>query len=127
MVVKKLVVEGRIPDLNDYVKACRTNKYVGAKMKREIEAVISAYIRQQFKGVAFDGTVTLNFKWYEPNRKRDIDNIASAKKFLLDALVSCGIIETDGWRGVYGFTDTFFLDKDRPRVEVEIIGELKNG
>ena len=43
-----------------------------------------------------------------------------SKKFLLDALVSNNIIETDGWKGVVGFTDEFFIDKSGYRVEVDI-------
>lgn len=117
-----LVIEGRLPNLNDYTKACRGNKYAGAKMKEESERVISAHIRQQLQGVAFKGTVKLAFRWYEPDRRRDLDNICFAKKFILDALVSNGIIETDSWRGVVGFTDEFFIDKKNPRIEVEIEG-----
>ena len=115
-----LVIEGRLPNLNDYTKACRGNKYAGAKMKEESERIISAYIQQQLQGVAFKGAVRLSFRWYEPDRRRDLDNICFAKKFILDALVSNGIIETDSWRGVVGFTDEFFIDKENPRIEVEI-------
>ena len=115
-----LVIEGRLPNLNDYTKACRGNKYAGAKMKEESERIITAYIQQQLQGVAFKGAVRLSFRWFEPDRRRDLDNICFAKKFILDALVSNGIIETDSWRGVVGFTDEFFIDKESPRIEVEI-------
>jgi Holliday junction resolvase RusA-like endonuclease len=62
----------------------------------------------------------LAFRWYEPNKKRDLDNICFAKKFILDALVSNEIIVADGWRCVKGFTDNFFIDKEKPRIEVDI-------
>ena len=115
-----LTIDGQLPNLNDYTKACRSNKYAGAKMKEESERIISAYIMQQLKGVSFDGTVSLNFRWYEPNKRRDLDNICFAKKFILDALVNNGIIKADGWQGVAGFTDQFFVDKEFPRIEVDI-------
>ena len=115
-----LTIDGQLPNLNDYTKACRSNKYAGAKMKEESERIISAYIMQQLKGVSFDGTVSLNFRWYEPNTRRDLDNICFAKKFILDALVNNGIIKADGWQGVAGFTDQFFVDKEFPRIEVDI-------
>lgn len=115
-----LVIEGRLPNLNDYTNACRSNRYAGAKMKEDSERIITAHIQQQLQGVAFKGIVRLEFRWYEPDRKRDLDNICFAKKFILDALVSNGIIETDSWRGVVGFTDEFFIDKQNPRIEVEI-------
>lgn len=69
----------------------------------------------------FNNPVRLAFRWYEPNRNRDIDNICFAKKFILDTLVNTKIIETDSWRGVQGFTDNFYIDKDNPRIEVDIL------
>ena len=121
----KLVIYGRLDNLNDYTKACRTDPRVGNRMKKKNEEIISGYIMQQMRGIRFDGRVYLHFTWIEPNRNRDLDNICFAKKFILDALVSNGIIETDGWRGVSGFTDEFGVDADNPRIEVTIEGKLK--
>lgn len=118
--MKTLVIEGLLPTLNEYTRACRGNKYAGASMKKHSEQIISVYIRNQLKGIRFDGAVELAFRWYEPNKKRDLDNICFAKKFILDALVSNGIIVADGWKGVKGFTDNFFVDKENPRIEVDI-------
>lgn len=115
-----LIIKGQLPNLNDYTKACRANKFNGAKMKQESERIITAYIMQQLKGVGFNGAVKLSFRWYEPNKRRDLDNICFAKKFILDALVKSGVIKTDGWQGVAGFTDEFFTDKESPRKEVDI-------
>ena len=117
----KLVIEGQLPNLNDYTKACRADRYAGAKMKASSENIITAYIMQQLKGVHIQGTVELKFKWYEKNKRRDLDNVCFAKKFILDALVSNRIIIADGWKGVIGFTDHFFVDKENPRIEVEIM------
>ena len=118
--VKKLIIPGQLPNLNDYTKACRTNRFAGAKMKKDAEKIVSAYISQQLKGVQFTGKVRISFSWYEPNRRRDIDNVAFAKKFVLDALVSAGVLTSDGWNGVAGFTDVFMVDRHNPRIEVEI-------
>ena len=115
-----LTIKGQLPNLNDYTKACRSNKYVGAKMKKRTEEIIGCYIREQLSDVQFNGVVSLNFRWYEPNRRRDLDNICFAKKFILDALVNNGTIKADGWQGVAGFTDSFFVDSENPRIEVDI-------
>lgn len=116
-----LVIQGSLPNLNDYIKACRTNRYVGAKMKHDIENIVTQAIKEQIPNVHFDGTVELNFKWFEKNRRRDLDNISASKKFILDALVSNRTIVADGWKGVIGFTDEFFIDSQNPRIEVEIM------
>lgn len=119
----KLVIDGKLPNLNDYTRANRTvnrGYSLGSKMKKETEEIISFYIMRDLKGIHFDKKVKIDFKWYEENKKRDIDNVAFGKKFILDALVRNGIIQTDGWRGVAGFTDSFFIDKNNPRIEVLI-------
>jgi Holliday junction resolvase RusA-like endonuclease len=65
--------------------------------------------------------VKLHFRFYEPNRKRDLDNISGfAHKVIQDALVSCGVLGGDGWKYITGYTDEFFVDKQNPRIEVEI-------
>lgn len=115
-----LIIKGQLPNLNDYTKACRANKFNGAKMKQDSERIITAYIMQQLSGVEFKGAVKLSFRWYEPNKRRDLDNVCFAKKFILDALVESKVIKTDGWQGVAGFTDEFFIDKKSPRIEVDI-------
>lgn len=118
-----LIIPGQLPNLNDYTKACRSNKFAGSKMKKDAETIIGWEIQRQLKGQRIQGTAELHFRWYEPNKKRDLDNVCFAKKFILDALVSNKVIESDGWQGVRGFTDEFFVDKNNPRIEVEI-GEI---
>ena len=115
-----LTIQGKLPNLNDYTKACRSNKFAGAEMKKKAERIITYYIKQQLKDVSIKGTSKLAFRWYEPNKRRDLDNICFAKKYILDALVSNQVIFTDSWKGVVGFTDEFFIDKQTPRIEVDI-------
>ena len=122
-----LTIEGTLANLNDYTKACRTNRYLGAEMKKKMEGIVTAHIMQQLKGVKFETPVVLSFRWYEPNRKRDLDNISFAKKFALDALVKNGVLVNDGWEWVRGFTDEFFVDRDHPRIEIDIEGVEDNG
>lgn len=115
-----LIIEGSLVGLNEYTRACRSNKYIGASMKKKSEKTITSYIQQQLKGVSIKNKVKLTFRWYEANKRRDLDNICFAKKFILDALVSNQIIFADNWKGVAGFTDEFFIDKAEPRIEVDI-------
>ena len=64
--------------------------------------------------------IDLHFKWYVPNRKKDKDNIAFGKKFILDGMLQAGLIENDGWKQIGNFKDSFVVDKENPRVVVEI-------
>ena len=61
------------------------------------------------------------FDWYEKDRRRDLDNIYSGKKFILDALVKCGVLQNDTQKWVIGLVDRIHTDKRNPRIEVTII------
>ena len=66
--------------------------------------------------------VFFKFLWLEKNRKRDLDNIAFAKKFILDALVRKGVLPTDNQSVVKGFTDNFDIS-DKSGVLVKIYAQ----
>jgi Holliday junction resolvase RusA-like endonuclease len=121
-VVAKLVIDGQLPGLNDYVDACRSYAYAGARMKTKTENIIGWEIKRQ-KLMPVYSAVSVHFHWFEPNRRRDMDNIAFAKKFILDALQANGILQGDGWRQIRGLSDAFSVDKNRPRVEVTVTRE----
>ena len=64
----------------------------------------------------------LHYRFFEPTRRRDKDNIAAfAHKTIQDSLVKEDIIANDGWDYVEGFVDVFSVDKKNPRIEVVII------
>ena len=118
----KFEINQKLPSLNEYTKACRTNKFIGAQMKQEVETQIWADIKQQLKGVKVEGSVRINFIWVEENKKRDLDNICFAKKFVLDALVKSNVLANDTQNYVIGFSDTFeYNRKGKVIVELEEI------
>lgn len=102
------VIPLKLPSCNEYINACRVNRYAGAKMKAETEEAISWFLKNPH---TINAPVTIAFEWEEPNRKRDIDGIAFGKKFILDALVKKGILPNDSQKWVRGFTDTFTVGK----------------
>lgn len=117
----KLVISDRLPSLNEYQYACRSHYTKGADMKRQWIMIVSAYINQQLRDIHIDKKVVIKYKWYEPNKKRDLDNIAGfGKKVIQDALVESEILKNDGWGYIGGFSDEFFIDKENPRIEVYI-------
>lgn len=120
---QKFIVHGRLWGLNDYVNTCkaRYGQKATAAYKRKVEEDIGWCVRKYIGNWHTEKKVYLKFKWVEPNRKRDKDNIAFGKKFIQDALVKSGVINNDGWEYVVGFEDSFAVDKDNPRIEVEII------
>ena len=119
--MKRFVIEGRLIGFNEYSQMQRTNAYMGAKKKREDTDRIAWIIRNSLRKYRAYAPVTVHFRWYEPNRRRDMDNVAGyGHKVILDALVKAGVLHDDGWKYVRGFTDSFFVDKNNPRIVVEI-------
>ncbi len=94
----------KLPGLNEYVRACRTNAYIGSKMKKDVERWLLFYFRDVPE---FGHPVRISFLWIEENKRRDLDNVAFAKKFVLDALVKAGKLKDDNRRCVTAFDDSF--------------------
>lgn len=118
----RLVIEGRLDGLNNYIAACRTNHYKGAQVKSDNEKIVIYAIKSQLRGRTVSGPVKMRYRWYEKNQRRDLDNISSfGRKVIQDALVKTGVLVNDGWKDILGFSDAFFVDKDRPRIEVDIM------
>ncbi len=125
--VVKLVIPGVLPNLNDYIAAERRHRQKAAQMKRQTEQVIALAAGKQLRGVRFTGPVVMEYCWYEPNRRRDKDNVSSfGRKCIQDALVRAGVLKNDGWGEIESFSDRFFVDRENPRMEVTI-EERKSG
>lgn len=120
----RFVIPGRLSGLNEMVNANRTNPYKGAKLKKDNERIVMDALRYQRVQPVYE-PVYLRFMWVEPNKRRDKDNIASAHKYILDALVKMGILENDGWKQILGFSDRFAVDPKNPHIVVEILTEAE--
>ena len=104
-----IFIKGKFPSLNEVNNANRYNRYAGAKLKKETEYAIMLQLSQHKDKFEY---AHIDFIWYEQNRKRDPDNLASAKKFILDCLVKNGNIPNDGWKNIAGFTDTWVIGEN---------------
>ena len=107
--MNKIEIKFRLPSLNNYIDECRTSKYAGAKMKKEVEEDIGWYINQLPK---YKKPIKIHFHWVEENKRRDLDNVCFAKKFILDSMVKAGKLQNDNRNCVTGFTDTFEYGKE---------------
>jgi Holliday junction resolvase RusA-like endonuclease len=116
-----LTIQGTLPGLNEYIRVERGNRHRAAKLKKQVEQNIGWVIKQQLSGLLIKEPVIMHYLWWEPNRKRDKDNIAWAKKLIQDALVKTGVLEGDSWKHIIGFTDNFAVDQENPRVEIKIV------
>lgn len=113
----KIIIQGELTDLNTYSNAERRNKYIAADIKKQMTDI--CFFHSLNKG-KIKNRVHISFTWYCKNQMKDPDNIAFAKKFILDGIVKAKVIENDGWKQIKGFTDEFEVDAINPRVEVEL-------
>lgn len=100
----KVEIPLKLPSLNEYINACRSNKHAGAEFKKRAEYDIHWFIKTL---PHIEKPVKIKFTWHERNAKRDLDNICFAKKFILDCMVKCGVLDNDTRKEVTGFEDIF--------------------
>lgn len=119
--MQEFEIKGRLANLNDYQYACRSHYMAGNKMKKQEQSKVKqAIICSNLKPIK-EYPIKIRYYFYEENRKRDLDNVAAmAHKFIQDSLVDMEILENDGWKQIKGFEDTFGIDKENPRIIVQI-------
>lgn len=64
--------------------------------------------------------VYVNLVWFEKNKKRDPDNIASFIKFIFDALQKGEVLKNDGWNEIIGWENKFEIS-DKRGVKVRLL------
>ncbi len=115
-------IHAKLPSLNEVINKDRSNRFAGAVYKRDTEKVISRYIQSALKTGELKPVsepCTIRIDWYEKTRRRDVDNIQSSQKFILDALVNNGILHDDGRKYVTQIYHRIF-DSDKDKVSVMI-------
>ncbi len=120
-------IVGRLPSLNEYILANRSNRFGANAMKKKCEQSIFLALSQAEMEKVYKYPIGLKITWYEQNSRRDIDNITFATKFILDSMVKNGILEDDSQKFVKGIEHTVLIDKVEPRIEVEIFEWGNNG
>lgn len=130
-------IHGKLPGLNEYTYACRSSWQKGAKMKADIEKQISIAVgiaKNQKQLFPVKDPVYVDFVWFEDTRKRDVDNIISAKKYILDVLQKSGILPNDNRNWVINVRDTVVDDIENkvlvqifpvPKEQLEMINKRK--
>lgn len=112
----------KLPSLNDYTRWCRSNKYLAATKKAEIESQIGGYISSMPN---YENPIRIHFTWVESNKRRDLDNVCFAKKFILDAMVKCNKLKDDNRKCVTAFTDSFeYGSEAKVILEIEELKEV---
>lgn len=116
-----LIIPHRLPGMNEW--AGRASRWLYKKIKADMQGSIEAEIRRQkLKPMPYAAVTCI---WFEPNKKRDFDNICSAQKFILDALVKCKVLKGDGWAHVLELSHSFVcLGDGKAAVHVKLTDKV---
>ena len=112
-------IPGRLPSMNEYISACNRAWFIGQSFKNKQMKLVSLAIMAD-KVPVFERPVYVTFRWFEKDKRRDRDNIKSGEKYVMDALKHRGRIQNDTQRWVLDSTHEITVDRENPRVEVEI-------
>jgi Holliday junction resolvase RusA-like endonuclease len=113
------IIPGRLPSLNEYIAACNRAWFIGQGFKNKQMRTISVCVIAGGVPV-FTKPVTVLFRWFEKDKRRDRDNIRSAEKYVMDALKHMHRIKNDNQKWVLDSKHEILLDKQNPRVEVTL-------
>ena len=93
--------------LNQYINAERSNRFNGAKIKRDDTELA----RLHFIGKKIKTPCRVHFEWHVKDMRTDPDNISSfGTKVILDGAVKAKALPDDSIKHIKGFTHEFVKD-----------------
>lgn len=113
--MKTIIIPWKMPGFNEMIEAAHKNVSWLSNRKRKVTRYVlmkdewTQRLCMLFQEARLEPakSIFITFTWVEVDCRRDPDNIAAAKKFILDALVTAGILKNDGWKQIRGWTDIF--------------------
>lgn len=97
-------IVGELAKLNEHDNSNRSNRFGGAALKKRMTALVSD---QCGPLSPITRPVIIGFDWYFSSR-HDFDNIAFAKKYILDGMVHAEKLPNDNQKWVHGFSGDSF-------------------
>lgn len=111
--MQQFVINEKLPTINDIIKKTNRSRYGGAKLKSDTDAIIRNYIYESLDAGRIKKVkkpVVILIDYYE-GKRRDVDNIQSSQKFILDSLVEAGVLEDDSQKYVKQIYHRIFNSK----------------
>ena len=120
----RFTIHYRLPSLNEYLNKCKFNKHVAAQFKMLHDRRIYDEVKNQLHDLKITKSVKLDITWIEENKKRDVDNVYSAVKYILDALVKAEVLQNDNAKRVKDISNKIiYADTSEVIVEIEELEE----
>jgi Holliday junction resolvase RusA-like endonuclease len=108
---------GSLPAMNDIIDAAKGH-WGGYRSMKEDN---TEHVRLKLLNAPrLEKPVEVTIRWITSNLKQDPDNLMAGQKFIFDGLVAAKVIPNDTRKWVKKITHEFGLDRQNPRVEVEV-------
>lgn len=112
-----VTIVGELAKLNEHDNMNRSNRFGGAALKKRMTTLVAD---QCIELEPITNPVIVHFNWHYSSR-HDFDNIAFAKKYVLDGMIHSGKLPNDNQQWVKGFSDRFTkVSKGEEKVVVDI-------
>lgn len=113
----KIYIPYEFDNWNAYIRKERSNKYIGAKVKKEEKNIVGWYT----KGLEYKGKypVKLVITKYFKDKKQDLDNVRI--KGVLDGLVANQVIKNDNLNCINEITLKAEFSKEKEGLEIEVL------
>ena len=111
--MQKFVINEKLPTINDIIRRTNRNRFVGARLKADTDAIIKNYIYESLDAGRIKKVkkpIVILIDYYE--RKRSYEHkIQSSQKFILDSLVEAGVLVDDSQKYVKQIYHRIFNSK----------------
>lgn len=112
-----IIIPGELPGMNEIIAVSKKRYILYSQMKKQYTAVVS----DAAEGYPQLESADFIIHWFCKNNRKDKDNIIAGQKFIFDGLVHAGVLPNDGWKEIGDITHRLQVDKNNPRIEVEIL------
>ncbi|MFW5433729.1 RusA family crossover junction endodeoxyribonuclease [Paenibacillus apiarius] len=112
----KIEIQGGLPALNEIIDAAKSHWSVYREMK-ETNTNLVAWTAKKLPPIE---RADVTIIWWCKDQRKDKDNIMAGQKFIFDGLKEAGVIGNDGWKQIGDVTHRFRVDRNNPRIEIEI-------
>lgn len=102
--------------MNEIVAASKSHYGTYSKLKKKYTQLVM----DSAENLPSIESANFRITWHCKNKRKDKDNIIAGQKFIFDGLVDSGVLNNDGWKEVGDISHSFKVDKENPRVVVEI-------
>lgn len=113
----EFTIQGTLPSANEVIKIAKQHYHAYSAMKKNATNLVKMSCLTIPK---VHNQAHFHIVYFCPNKRKDPDNIAFAKKFIFDGLMAANKIDNDGWDNITSWEESFAVDKNNPRIKITI-------